>query len=223
MTKQVNISDKSQLERADSYCQIDFLNLFDNNQFDVLTDNYNLKSIGNLTRSIPDEKLRNYVLNGIQYERKIKSLIEKNENFDEYIQTLQQCNDLQAECRNHYLTSQNAQKYTETSITLTPEEKKKCFTAQQQAIFSYYNAQANKVYFNGQEKNCDQTTAKKALEKIFGKSQVSYNGHIVPKFDNENTRRDMQYVMDTIMPLYPNTAQLIKTELINLEEEYEKQ
>lgn len=222
MTKQVSNIEQSALVRVDSYCPIDFTSLFDNNQFDELTNGYDYNSILKLTRTISDEELRNYVLKGIKYEYTINELKKSPDRFEELLTTTQDYNELQKKCRDYYLNPQKTPFFSEPTVSTNAKGSKKVFNARQQAIFSYYLACANKVYFNGQEKNCEQKTAQEILSVIFGKSEVSYKGLIIPDFEKEQVRADMQFVKDTIIDIFPNVAALINDELINLEEEFDK-
>jgi len=227
-----SIPEQSASERAVSFCQIDFNRLCDNNDYAMLTANYNRQATKNLTQTITDETLRNFVLQAIIYDTKSKKIADDFEHYEESLELMQMQDKLQMECREYYNNKYPNPQYSKPSSSADIlEDENKCFTARQRSILIKYLSENNKVYFVGEVKTTDQKVAINAMVKIFGGKESSYNNllnidiyaEVTQKNYNEmkQTRKDMRYVANTIKDILPNISQRIFDDLDFTEQDFE--
>ena len=197
-----------------AYC-IDMEHLCSGNDFKLITNNFDRKTIFDLCCMIRDITDRKYVIRAIDLRRQMLNCPQNDE--DKYFSLLNELFDLENEYREVKQMEQSKAEGENNSCKKLSKADEHCsesverFTVSKIGYFFYFVLDALGIHLdNDDTKNCNQKAVKIFLARLSGYSIKSFNQKLIPDFKNKHDQNILYNLANEIEAFLPKISENIR-------------
>ena len=200
-----------------AYC-IDMEHLCSGNDFKLITNNFDRKTIFDLCCMIRDITDRNYVIRAIDLSRQMHKCPQNDD--DKYFSLLYKMNDLEKEYHEEKQMEQSKAEGENNSCKKLSKADEHCsesverFTVTKIGFFFYFVLDALGIHLdNDDTKNCKQKAVKIFLARLSGYSIKSFDQKLIPDFKNKHNQNILYNLANGIEAFLPKISENIRKRL----------